>query len=79
MVLLPAQIEVTSLSQVVLPVVAAGGKLALAFVDHRHHRRHLRRRSGDHAVLRLHAGPVLRLGMGQVPARPPRRPGSTPS
>ena len=31
-VLLPAQIEVTSLSQVVMPVVAAGGKLALAFV-----------------------------------------------
>ena len=32
MVLLPGQIEVTSLSQVVLPVVAAGGKLGLAFV-----------------------------------------------
>ena len=31
-VLLPNQIEVTSLSQVVTPVVAAGGKLALAFV-----------------------------------------------
>jgi Mn2+/Fe2+ NRAMP family transporter len=31
-VLLPSQIEVTSLSQMVLPVVAAGGKLALAFV-----------------------------------------------
>jgi len=31
-VLLPAGIEVTSLSQVVTPVVAAGGKLALAFV-----------------------------------------------
>jgi Mn2+/Fe2+ NRAMP family transporter len=31
-VLLPNQIEVTSLSQVVMPVVAAGGKLALAFV-----------------------------------------------
>jgi Mn2+/Fe2+ NRAMP family transporter len=31
-VLLPAQIDVTSLSQVVMPVVAAGGKLALAFV-----------------------------------------------
>ncbi|BBX68624.1 NRAMP family divalent metal transporter [Mycolicibacterium psychrotolerans] len=30
-VLLPAQIEVTSLSQIVLPVVAAGGKLLLAF------------------------------------------------
>ena len=30
-VLLPSQIEVTSLSQVVMPVVAAGGKLALAF------------------------------------------------
>ncbi|MGV0720109.1 divalent metal cation transporter [Mycolicibacterium elephantis] len=30
-VLLPNQIEVTSLSQVVMPVVAAGGKLALAF------------------------------------------------
>ncbi|MBE1547512.1 Mn2+/Fe2+ NRAMP family transporter [Mycobacterium sp. OAS707] len=30
-VLLPAQIEVTSLSQIVMPVVAAGGKLALAF------------------------------------------------
>ncbi len=30
-VLLPQQIEVTSLSQTVLPVVAAGGKLALAF------------------------------------------------
>jgi Mn2+/Fe2+ NRAMP family transporter len=30
-VLLPAGIEVTSLSQVVMPVVAAGGKLALAF------------------------------------------------
>lgn len=30
-VLLPAGIEVTSLSQVVAPVVAAGGKLALAF------------------------------------------------
>ncbi|MGV0792718.1 NRAMP family divalent metal transporter [Mycolicibacterium sp. XJ1819] len=30
-VLLPGQIEVTSLSQVVLPVMAAGGKLALAF------------------------------------------------
>jgi Mn2+/Fe2+ NRAMP family transporter len=30
-VLLPAGIEVTSLSQVVTPVVAAGGKLALAF------------------------------------------------
>ncbi|MBU9763982.1 divalent metal cation transporter [Mycobacterium sp. TNTM28] len=29
--LLPHQIEVTSLSQVVMPVVAAGGKLALAF------------------------------------------------
>ena len=28
----PPQIEVTSLSQVVMPVVAAGGKLALAFV-----------------------------------------------
>ena len=31
-VLLPAQIEVTSLSQTVMPVVAAGGKLFLAFV-----------------------------------------------
>ena len=31
MVLLPNQIEVTSLSQTVMPVVAAGGKLALAF------------------------------------------------
>jgi Mn2+/Fe2+ NRAMP family transporter len=31
-VLLPAQIDVTSLSQVVMPVVVAGGKLALAFV-----------------------------------------------
>jgi Mn2+/Fe2+ NRAMP family transporter len=31
-VLLPAGIEVTSLSQVVTPVVAGGGKLALAFV-----------------------------------------------
>lgn len=31
-VLLPNQIEVTSLSQVVMPVVAAGGKLALVFV-----------------------------------------------
>jgi Mn2+/Fe2+ NRAMP family transporter len=30
-VLLPAQVEVTSLSQVVMPVVAAGGQLALAF------------------------------------------------
>lgn len=30
-VLLPNQIEVTALSQVVMPVVAAGGKLALAF------------------------------------------------
>lgn len=30
-VLLPAQIEVTSLSQIVLPVVAAGGQLLLAF------------------------------------------------
>lgn len=32
LVLLPRQIEVTSLSQVVMPVVEAGGKLALAFV-----------------------------------------------
>ena len=31
-VLLPAQIEVTSLSQITMPVVLAGGKLALAFV-----------------------------------------------
>lgn len=31
LVLLPAQIEVTSLSQIVLPVLAAGGKLLLAF------------------------------------------------
>ncbi len=31
LVLLPNQIEVTSLSQVVMPVVEAGGKLALAF------------------------------------------------
>ncbi|KWX64267.1 NRAMP family divalent metal transporter [Mycobacterium sp. NAZ190054] len=31
LVLLPGQIEVTSLSQVALPVVTAGGKLALAF------------------------------------------------
>jgi Mn2+/Fe2+ NRAMP family transporter len=31
-VLMPAQIEVTSLSQIVMPVIAAGGKLALAFV-----------------------------------------------
>ena len=31
-VLLPAGVEVTSLSQVVAPIVAAGGKLALAFV-----------------------------------------------
>ena len=31
MVLLPHQIEVTSLSQTVMPVIAAGGKLALAF------------------------------------------------
>ena len=30
-VLLPGQIEVTSLSQMVMPIVAAGGKLALAF------------------------------------------------
>ncbi|OBI84790.1 NRAMP family divalent metal transporter [Mycobacterium sp. E740] len=30
-VLLPAQIEVTSLSEVVMPIVAAGGQLALAF------------------------------------------------
>ncbi|AKS35459.1 NRAMP family divalent metal transporter [Mycolicibacterium goodii] len=32
LVLLPGQIEVTSLSQVVMPVAEAGGKLALAFV-----------------------------------------------
>jgi Mn2+/Fe2+ NRAMP family transporter len=32
LVLLPAQIEVTSLSQMVMPVVAAGGKLFLAFL-----------------------------------------------
>jgi Mn2+/Fe2+ NRAMP family transporter len=32
LVLLPAQIEVTSLSQITMPVVIAGGKLALAFV-----------------------------------------------
>lgn len=31
LVLLPQQIEVTSLSQIVIPVVEAGGKLALAF------------------------------------------------
>jgi Mn2+/Fe2+ NRAMP family transporter len=31
-VLLPGQIEVTSLSQIAMPVVVAGGKLALAFV-----------------------------------------------
>lgn len=31
-VLMPAQIEVTSLSQIAMPVIAAGGKLALAFV-----------------------------------------------
>ncbi|MEW5808741.1 MAG: divalent metal cation transporter [Actinomycetota bacterium] len=31
-VLMPAQIEVTSLSQITMPVVEAGGKLALAFV-----------------------------------------------
>lgn len=31
-VLLPSQIEVTSLSQITMPVVAAGGKLLLAFV-----------------------------------------------
>jgi len=31
-VLLPSQIDVTSLSQMVMPVVTAGGKLALAFV-----------------------------------------------
>jgi Mn2+/Fe2+ NRAMP family transporter len=31
-VLLPVQIEVTSLSQITMPVVMAGGKLALAFV-----------------------------------------------
>lgn len=31
LVLLPQQVEVTSLSQVVMPVVEAGGKLALAF------------------------------------------------
>ncbi len=31
-VLLPAQIEVTTLSQITMPVVAAGGQLALAFV-----------------------------------------------
>lgn len=31
-VLLPKQIDVTSLSQIAMPVVAAGGKLALAFV-----------------------------------------------
>jgi Mn2+/Fe2+ NRAMP family transporter len=31
-VLLPAQIEVTSLSQITMPVVVAGGKVALAFV-----------------------------------------------
>jgi Mn2+/Fe2+ NRAMP family transporter len=31
-VLLPGQIEVTSLSQITMPVVMAGGKLALAFV-----------------------------------------------
>ncbi|WP_029107206.1 Nramp family divalent metal transporter [Mycobacterium sp. URHD0025] len=31
LVLLPQQIEVTSLSQIVMPVVEAGGKLALAF------------------------------------------------
>lgn len=30
-VLLPAQIEVTSLSEVVMPIVTAGGQLALAF------------------------------------------------
>jgi Mn2+/Fe2+ NRAMP family transporter len=30
-ILLPSQIEVSSLSQIVMPVVAAGGKLALAF------------------------------------------------
>ena len=32
LVLLPAQIEVTSLSEITMPVVMAGGKLALAFV-----------------------------------------------
>jgi Mn2+/Fe2+ NRAMP family transporter len=32
LVLLPAQVEVTALSEITMPVVAAGGKLALAFV-----------------------------------------------
>jgi len=31
LILLPSQIDVTSLSQIVMPVLAAGGKLALAF------------------------------------------------
>ena len=66
-VLLPAGIAVTSLSQVILPVAEGAGKLGLAVRPCGHRGRDVRRRAGDHAVQRLHPGAVLRLVLGQVP------------
>lgn len=67
-VLLPAQIEVTSLSEVVMPIVTRRRPTRPGVRHRRYRRRHLRRRVGDHVVLRLHPGPVLRLDVGQIPS-----------
>ena len=75
-VLLPGQIEVTSLSQTTMPVLGRRRPACLGVRHHRDRRRDVRRGAGDHPVLRVHAGPVLRLGMGQIP--PARRGGPLP-
>ena len=66
-VLLPSQIDVTSLSQTVMPVVAAGGQAVSGLRYCRDCCRDVWRRIGDHVVRRLHPGPVPRLAVGQVP------------
>src|SRR5258705_8890090 len=62
-VLLPAGIEVTTLSQVVTPVVAAGGQLAPAFVLVRILPPTFRAGLGAPLSSRFTPGPVFRLGL----------------
>ncbi len=72
-VLLPAGIEVSSLSQIVLPVAEAGDAPARGG-DRRDRRGDVRRRARDRAVQRVHARAVPRLVVGKFrrPARAAR-------
>ncbi len=76
-VLLPQAIEVTTLSQVVLPVAQAGGSARPRVRHRRHPGRDVRRGARDDALEWIHARAVLRVELGQVPPARPRRRAST--